>query len=58
VIVPQIVSERPTPKHRANGPSPSKHVEGAATLPQHRAEYVIKTHGGSLTSIRTRRAAQ
>lgn len=51
-------SPHPRAKHRIAGPAPSKHVEVDETLPQHRASYVIKLHGGSVTSIRVRRAAQ
>lgn len=65
-----IVSDRPAPKHRIAGATPSKHVyEDGYTCPvtgqvhgrtksQFVAVNLIKNHGGSLTVIRTRRAAR
>lgn len=65
-----IVSDRPAPKHRIAGAIPSKHrYEDGHTCPetgqvhgrtdaQFVAVNLIKVHGGSLTAIRTRRAAR
>lgn len=58
VIVEPIVTDHSASEHRIAGAAPSRHARSKKTLPQFRAKYIIKMHGGSLKAISTRRAAR